>query len=307
MNLTLKKLNNLILEVLSQDEFDTAKELLSHEGMLLYALEGLFGDLMYPEELPPAGEPDEHGFVEDPAAFHVDETFEIEDYDFGDFKIADEVSVYAKWSESGKTGEVAILVPNGPRLPEMEIIERLQKVGLDYQTKDNSIIVGNEKDLKIIKAMDFLEDGFGIKIPSGAEIVQTKYRFMASWHKEVPIQNWTAHPRQKKLSAHTVGANYVLWHDEFSVKQVWDDATLQLTSRVTHKGFIAQVRPPNEVKGVSIDIHDDEVLWQYRFYNQVGSKASNESRERKEFSTVAEAIEEAKKYLPGIEAVLNET
>ena len=136
MKLTKEILNKLILEALSQDEFDTAKDLLSHEGMLLYALEGLFGDLMYPEELPPPGEPDEHGFIEDPAAFHDDETFEIEDYDFGDFELS---------GESREIGEIAILVPNGPRLPEMEIKERLQKVGLSYQAKDKSIIVGNAK------------------------------------------------------------------------------------------------------------------------------------------------------------------
>ncbi len=174
MRLTKETLKKLILEVLSQDEFETAKELLSHEGMLLYALEGLFGDLMYPEELPPAGEPDEHGFIEDPAAFHVDETFEIEDYDFGDFKLSAEV---------GEIGELAILVPNGPRLPEMEISERLQKVGLGFHTKDKSMIVGNEKAMRILKSMDLMVKQVGIEIPPGAEISQTKYRFMASWQK----------------------------------------------------------------------------------------------------------------------------
>ena len=50
----------------------------------------------------------------------------LNDYDFGDFKLSYEI---------GEMGEMAILVPNGPRLPEREIIERLQKVGLAYQYK----------------------------------------------------------------------------------------------------------------------------------------------------------------------------
>ena len=304
MNLTLKKLNNLILEVLSQDEFETAKELLSHEGMLLYALEGLFGDLMYPEELPPAGEPDEHGFIEDPAAFHVDETFEIEDYDFGDFKLSAEI---------GEIGEMAILIPNGPRLPEMEITERLQKVGLGFHTKDKSIIVGNEKAIKILKTMDLMVKSIGIEIPSGAEIDQTEYRFMVSWYKEVPQPNWLQNRRQpglarQKLSTRTLGAHYVIWHDEFSLEQGWDDVSFRLTDQVIHRGYTPG-KPPNEMKGVTIDIYaeGDPIEWEYRFYNQKGSQVSNESKEKKQFSTVAEAIEEAKKYLPGIEVVLNET
>jgi len=304
MQLTKEKLKKLILEVLSQDEFETAKELLSHEGMLLYALEGLFGDLMYPEELPPAGEPDEHGFVEDPAAFHVDETFEIEDYDFGDFKLSPEM---------GEVGEMAILVPNGPRLPEMEIKERLQKVGLGFHTKDKSIIVGNEKAMKIIKTMAMVVKQVGIEIPSGAEIDQTEHRFMVSWFKEVPQPNWLQNRRQpglarQKLSMRMLGAHYVFWHDGFSVDQGWDDVSFRLTDHVTHRGYTPGM-PPNEMKGVSIDFYDDggTIEWQYSFYNKKGGKTSNESREKKKFSTVAEALEEAKKYLPGIEAVLNET
>ena len=294
MKLDKKYLINLILEVLSQDEFDTAKELLSHEGMLLYALEGLFGDLMYPEELPPAGEPDEHGFVEDPAEFHVDETFEIEDYDFGDFKLSAEI---------GEMGELAILVPNGPRLPEREIIERLQKVGVDYVHKDKSIIIGNEKAIKILKTMALVVKQVGIEIPSGAEISQTKYRFMASWFKEVPTKNWKPHGRLQ-VSTRTLGAHYVFWHDEFSVDQGWDDVSFRLTDQVIHRG--AAQAPPNVMKGVAIDVYgeNDPIEWQYNFHNKKGSKTSNESREKKEFSTVAEAIEEAKKHLPGIEEVL---
>ena len=303
MYLTKKILNNLILEVLSQDEFDTAKEFLSHEGMLLYALEGLFGDLMYPEELPPAGEPDEHGFVEDPAEFHVDETFEIEDYDFGDFKLSGEI---------GEIGELAILVPNGPRLPEREIIERLQKVGLDFHIKDKSIIVGNEDAIKILKTMALVVKQVGIEIPSGAEISQTKYRFMASWFKEVPTKNWKPNVRYQ-ISTRMLGAHYVFWHDEFSVDQGWDDVSFRLTDQVTHKGFTPRAlqkglpaKPADEMKGVSIDFYDDggKIEWQYKFYNKKGSKTSNESVEKKEFSTVAEALEEAKKYLPGIEVLL---
>jgi len=49
MRLTKETLKKLILEVLSQDEFETAKELLSHEGMLLYALEGLPKNYHLPE------------------------------------------------------------------------------------------------------------------------------------------------------------------------------------------------------------------------------------------------------------------
>jgi len=304
MKLTKETLKKLILEVLSQDEFDTAKELLSHEGMLLYALEGLFGDLMYPEELPPAGEPDEHGFVEDPAAFHVDETFLIEDYDFGDFKLSEEI---------GEIGEMAILVPNGPRLPEMKIKERLQKVGLAYQIKDKSIIVGKEKPIKILKTMDLMVKSIGIEIPAGAEINQTKYKFTADWEKEVPHPNWLQNRRQpglarQKLSIRTLGAHYVTWHDEFSVEQGWDDVSFRLTDQVIHRGYTPG-KPPNEMKSVVIDVYNDgdPLEWEYRFYNQDGSKTSNESREKKQFSSVAEAIEEAKKYLPGIEAVLNET
>jgi hypothetical protein len=300
MRLTKEILNKLILETLSQDEFETAKDLLSHEGMLLYALEGLFGDLMYPEELPPPGEPDEHGFIEDPAAFHVDETFEIEDYDFGDFKLSGEIR---------EIGELAVLVPSGPRLPEMEIIERLQKVGLAYQTKDKSIIVGNEKDLKIIKSMDLMFNMVGIKIPSGAEIVQTKERFTAHWEKEVPIKSWYPPWKSRaQLTTHTLGARYVLWHDEFSLDQGWDDVSFRLTSKVIHRG-LSKEKPPNETKSVVMDVYDDggTIEWEYRFYNQDGSKVSNESKEKKKFSSVAEAIEEAKKYLPGIEVVLGET
>ena len=37
------------------------------------------------------------------------------------------------------------------------------------------------------------------------------------------------------------------------------------------------------------------------------AKFLTNQEKRKQFSTVAEAIEEAKKYLPGIEVVLNET
>ena len=294
MRLTKEILKNLILEVLSQDEFETAKELLSHEGMLLYALEGLFGDLMYPEELPPAGEPDEHGFIEDPAEFHVDETFEINDYDFGDFKLSHEI---------GEIGEMAILVPSGPRLPEMEIKERLQKVGLTFQLKDKSIIVGNEKAIKILKTMDLMVNAIGVKIPSGAEISQTKYRFTADWFKEVPTKNWR--PRRGKISFRILGAHYVFWHDEFSEEQGWDDVSFRLTDHTTHRGYHAG-KPPNEMKGVAIDVYadGDPIKWEYRFYNQKGSQVSNESKEKKEFSTVAEAIEEAKKYLPGIEVVL---
>jgi len=303
MKLTKETLNNLILEVLSQDEFETAKDLLSHEGMLLYALEGLFGDLMYPEELPPPGEADEHGFVEDPAAFHVDETFEIEDYDFGDFKLSAEI---------GEIGEMAILVPNGPRLPEMEIIERLQKVGLAYQIKDKSIIVGKEKGLKIIKSMDLMFNMVGIKIPAGAEISQTKYKFTAHWKKEVPIKSWYPPWKSRaQLSTHTLGAAYVLWHDEFSIEQGWDDISFQLTSKVIHRG-LSKEKPLNEMKSVVIDVYKDgdPINWEYRFHNKDShrrSEISNASREKKEFSTVAEAIEEAKKYLPGIEVVLSET
>ena len=294
MKLDKKYLINLILEVLSQDEFDTAKELLSHEGMLLYALEGLFGDLMYPEELPPAGEPDEHGFIEDPAEFHVNETFEIEDYDFGDFKLSAEI---------GEMGELAILVPNGPRLPEREIIERLQKVGVDYVHKDKSIIIGNEKAIKILKTMALVVKQVGIEIPAGAEISQTRHRFMASWFKEVPTKNWKPHGRLQ-VSTRTLGAHYVFWHDEFSVDQGWDDVSFRLTDQVIHRG--AAQAPPNVMKGVAIDVYgeNDPIEWQYNFHNKKGSKTSNESREKKEFSTVAEAIEEAKKYLPGIEEVL---
>ena len=60
------------------------------------------------------------------------------------------------------------------------------------------------------------------------------------------------------------------------------------------------------MKGVVIDFYDDggTIEWKYTFYNKNGGLISNESREKKQFSTVAEAIEEAKKYLPGIEAVL---
>jgi hypothetical protein len=60
------------------------------------------------------------------------------------------------------------------------------------------------------------------------------------------------------------------------------------------------------MKGVTIDIYaeGDPIEWAYSFYNKKGSQVSNESKEKKQFSTVAEAIEEAKKYLPGIEAVL---
>ena len=295
MKLTEQTLKRLILEVLSQDEFDTAKELLSHEGMLLYALEGLFGDLMYPEELPPAGEPDEHGFVEDPAAFHVDETFEIEDYDFGDFKLS---------AEMGEMGEMAILIPNGPRLPEMEIIQRLQKVGLAYHTKDKSIIVGNEKAMKIIKTMDLVVKQVGIEIPSGAEISQNEHKFMASWFKEVPTKNWRPHGRLQ-VSTRMLGGHYIFWHDEFSKSQGWDDVSFRLTDHLVHKGYHTD-KPPNEMKGVAIDFYDDggTIEWKYTFYNKNGGFVSNESREKKQFSTVAEAIEEAKKYLPGIEAVL---
>jgi len=302
MRLTKETLKKLILEVLSQDEFETAKELLSHEGMLLYALEGLFGDLMYPEELPPAGEPDEHGFIEDPAAFHVDETFEIEDYDFGDFKLSAEV---------GEIGELAILVPNGPRLPEMEISERLQKVGLGFHTKDKSMIVGNEKAMRILKSMDLMVKQVGIEIPPGAEISQTKYRFMASWQKEMPIKNWM--PVRRKVSVRILGAHYVLWHDEFSVEQGWDDVSFRLTDHTTHRGYPPRAlqkglpaKPPNEMKGVAIDVYadGDPIKWEYRFYNKVGGISTNATKEEKQFSTVAEAIEEAKKYLPGIEAVL---
>jgi len=302
MRLTKETLKKLILEVLSQDEFETAKELLSHEGMLLYALEGLFGDLMYPEELPPAGEPDEHGFIEDPAAFHVDETFEIEDYDFGDFKLSAEV---------GEIGELAILVPNGPRLPEMEISERLQKVGLGFHTKDKSMIVGNEKAMRILKSMDLMVKQVGIEIPPGAEISQTKYRFMASWQKEVPIKNWM--PVRRKVSVRILGAHYVLWHDEFSVEQGWDDVSFRLTDHTTHRGYTPRAlqkglpaKPPNEMKGVAIDVYadGDPIKWEYRFYNKVGGIPTNATKEEKQFSTVAEAIEEAKNYLPGIEVVL---
>ena len=72
-----------------------------------------------------------------------------------------------------------------------------------------------------------------------------------------------------------------------------------------HRGLHKE-KPPNEMKGVAIDVYadGDPIKWEYRFYNKVGGFTSNESSEKKEFSTVTEAIEEAKKYLPGIEAVL---
>ena len=172
--------------------------------------------------------------------------------------------------------------------------------------------------MKILKTMALVVKQVGIEIPSGAEISQTKYRFMASWFKEVPQPNWLQNRRQpglasQKLSMRMLGAHYVFWHDEFSVDQGWDDVSFRLTDQVTHKGFTPRAlqkglpgKPADEMKGVSIDFYDDggTIEWQYSFYNQKGSQVSNESKEKKEFSTLAEAFEEAKKYLPGIEAVL---
>ena len=111
----------------------------------------------------------------------------------------------------------------------------------------------------------------------------------------------------QKLSIRMLGAHYVFWHDEFSVEQGWDDVSFRLTDHVTHRGYHAE-KPPNEMKGVAIDVYadGDPIKWEYRFYNKSWKAISTNAikREKKQFSTVAEALEEAKKYLPGIEAVL---
>ena len=105
-----------------------------------------------------------------------------------------------------------------------------------------------------------------------------------------------------------LGAHYIFWHDEFSKSQGWDDVSFRLTDHLVHKGYTPG-KPANEMKGVAIDFYDDggTIEWKYTFYNKNGGFVSNESREKKQFSTIAEALEEAKRYLPGIEVLLNET